>query len=532
MKSLSLQVRSTGRYFVSAAFVASLTAMLAACSGTEFDYPPPQANAAADSVTIRPGSFKIGSETYAADFGTITVPECRSKPGSRLIDIPFLRIHSKSETPSEPVFGFAGGPGMSNMSWDWGKAHLLLSNYDFVLVGYRGVDGSTVLDCPEVAEAFRGDGDILGDQSMKTMAEAWGAAASRLTAEGIDLEGYTMPEVIEDNESVRRALGYTRIDLLSESYGTRAAYLYGLKHRGSIFRSAMIAVNPPGRFVWEPETIDWQLRYYSALWAGDSAASARCANLYATMARVLDNMPRRWLFFPIDAGKVKVVTFALLFHRKTAATVFDAYVHAGEGDASGLALMSLAYDFVVPTMGIWGDLAAKAVSADFDSTRDYCANMDPPWLPLGSPMSKVSWCPLKYGGWPTKLIPEEFRRARPSEVQTLLISGSIDFSTPAENATKGLLPYLKNGRQVILSECGHVNDDWYANPDNTRLILTSFYDTGLPDTSKNTYVPMDFKVGWDFPAIAKAAVSGGAVLILAVLGLAVWVIRKVRRRRA
>jgi pimeloyl-ACP methyl ester carboxylesterase len=501
------------------------------CSDNKRTYPVPPANSQSGSIVTESRLFKIGTETYDADFGTITVPENRSKPASRLIQLPFLRIHSRSQNPAEPIFVLSGGPGQSNMYWDWKGIWYLFPEHDMVAVGYRGVDGSTVLDCPEVAKAFRECSAPLSDETMRTIGRASEAGARRLGAQGIDLDGYTMLEVIEDNESVRKALGYDRMNLLSGSYGTRVAYLYGLKHPESISRSAMIAVNPPGHFVWEPQTIDTQLKDYSQLWSKDSTMSATCPDLYAAMRNVLNAMPHRWLFFPINPGKVKVVTFALLFHRNTAAMVFDTYVAAERGDPSGLALMSLAYDYVMSSMFVWGEMASKAVSADFDSTRDYCRDMDPPALPLGSPMSKVLWGPLSYGRWPTKQLPEEFRKARRSDVQTLLLSGSIDFSTPPEFATRELLPYLPNGKQVILSECGHVNDVVYTHPENTRLLLTSFYNTGVANTSLNTYIPMNFRVSWGFPTIVKVALAAILLILATVIAVAVGLVRRSRRLR-
>ena len=515
------------------ALTIALTILLStfACHKNELSYPAVQAGATAESVVVETRQFDIGPESYKADFGTITVQENRSNPASRLISIPFLRIHSTSTHPAEPIFGLGGGPGQSNMSWDRGKAWTFLPEHDFVLVGYRGIDGSTVLDCPEVTKVFEGDDDPLSEESLKRIGQAWTASAERLRAQGIDLDGYSMLEVIADNESVRRTLGYERMNLLSESYGTRIAYLYGLKHPEHVFRSAMISVNPPGHFVWEPQTIDAQLKHYAALWSGDSSASAKSPDLYASMRTVLHAMPRRWLLFSINPGKVKVVTFALLFHRKTAAMVFDAYVAAERGDPSGLALMSLAYDYVVPSLMTWGDLASKAVSADRDSTRDYRADMDRLPVPLGSPMSTLLWGSLRYGHWPMKQLPEEFRRLRPSNVETLLLSGSVDFSTPPEFATNELLPYLKNGKQVILSEYGHVGDMWYVNTENTRLLLTSFYNTGVANTSKNSYAPMDFSVSWGFPAIAKVALGAIVFVGIGLVAVIVWLIRRISRRR-
>jgi len=502
------------------------------CTDSKHTYPVPAIDAKANSFISEAKPFEIRSEKYEADFGTITVPEKRSKSTSHLINIPFLRIHSRSKNPREPIFCFSGGPGQKNMDWDWNGMGYLLTEHDFVAVGYRGVDGSTVLDCPEVAQAFKGNGDLLVEESMKTMGRAWSASAKRLKSQGIDLDGYTMIECIEDNEVVRSVLGYKRIDLMSGSYGTRVAYLYGLKHPESINRSVMISVNPPGHFVWNPEKIDAQLKRYSTLWSQDSIMSLKSKDLYADMRNVMNNMPRKWLLFSIDPGKVKVVTFCLLFQRKTAAMVFNAYVAAKQGDPSGLVLMSLVYDYVVPSMFTWGDLASKGVSADFDSTRNYFLDMEPSDMPLGSPLSKLLWAPLSYDRWPIQQLPEEFRKARQSDVETLLLSGSIDFSTPAEFATKELLPYLKNGKQVILSEYGHVGDVMYLNSGNTRRMLTSFYRTGVVDTSMNTYEPMDFSVSWGFPQVAKVGLGLIAFVGIALIAVIAWLLRIYRSRKA
>ncbi len=502
------------------------------CSDNKGRFPGPPANAAAENVVCEARPFDIGSEKYDADYGTITVPENRGASTSRLISIPFLRIHSHAKEPAEPIFALAGGPGATNMSWDRGKAWTFLPEHDFVLVGYRGVDGSTVLDCPEVTQALKGDDDPLGEESMKKIGRAWSASAKRLMAQGVDLDGYSILETIEDNESVRRTLGYERINLLSESYGTRVAYLYALKHPERIYRSAMISVNPPGHFVWEPQMIDAQLKRYATLWSRDSTMSLKSPDLYATMRTVLSGLPRSWLFLSINPGKVKVATFGLLFHRKTAAMAFDAYTAAEHGDPSGLALMSLVYDFLVPSMSTWGDLASKAISADFDSARNYRRDMEPPNMPLGSPMSTLLWGSLSYGRWPTHVLQGEFRKPRQSDVETLLLSGSMDFSTPPDFATNELLPYLTNGKQIVLSECGHVKNMWYENIENTRLILTSFYKTGVANTSLNSYIPMEFGVSWGFPRIARTALGIAAFVVLALIALMVRLTKRHRRSQA
>jgi pimeloyl-ACP methyl ester carboxylesterase len=510
----------------------AMLALIVTCGKKENTYPDPEKNARAGGFLIETKPFEIGEEKYKADYGTITVPENRKRSKSRLIHIPFLRIHSGSKKTTEPIFALNGGPGFSNMAWDWGLTSMFLAERDFIAVGFRGVDGSVVLECPEVSEAFKGGSDPIAEESLKGIGKAWTKCADRLKKQGVDLDAYTMIDVIDDNEAVRKALGYNRINLFSVSYGTRIAYLYGLRYPESILRSAMVSVNPPGGFVWEPETIDEQLKYYSNLWNKDTVMSKKSPDLRASIYKVLNNMPRKWLFIKINPGKVKIVTFALLYHRTTAAMVFDTYIAAEYGDASGLAIMSLAYDYMMPSMQVWGDCASKAVSADFDSTRNYNTDMAARKnMPLGSPTSKV-WGSFKYGKWPVKQIPEEYRKEQQSGVETLLLSGNIDFSTPAESATKRLLPYLKNGKQIIFSEYGHVGDVLYVNVEDSRLILKSFYNTGIADISLHTYIPMDFNVKWGFPVIAKAAVGVISFLVIVLVAAIVWFIRRYRKRQA
>ncbi len=144
---------------------------------------------------------------YAAECGTLIVPENRHDETSRLIALPVTRILASSDAPDEPIFHLTGGPGMSNMNYsrvDW-----FHENHDIVLVGYRGVDGTVYLGCPEVTEAMGSGLPLMSREGMAAQSEAYAACSERLTAEGIDLDGYTILEVVDDVEAARQALGYS-----------------------------------------------------------------------------------------------------------------------------------------------------------------------------------------------------------------------------------------------------------------------------------------------------------------------------------
>jgi hypothetical protein len=194
-------------------------------------------------------------------------------------------------------------------------------------------------------------------------------------------------------------------------------------------------------------------------------------------------------------------------------------------------LMSLAYDLMLPNMMTWGEFFAIGCSADFQPGRDYRAELTTPGAILGSPMSLLIWGSAG-GNWPLNPIADKYRLVQPTDVETLLISGSIDFSTPAQFAEQELLPSLHNGQHVVIAEQGHVSDFWGFQPAARQRLLTSFYDTGKADASLYKYLSMDFKPAMRFPTLAKILV---AVSILLVFGLlwAVWAIfRRISRRKA
>lgn len=448
---------------------------------------------------LAPGTVEIYGNTFNTENGFLVVNENPADTLTRKNMLPVLRIRSASKNPGEPIFWLNGGPGQSNMSY----YHLgrLLENHDFVLVGYRGVDGSIVLRSKEIEEAMDGVGsDLLSDTSLHSLSRAVENFSKVLDDRGIDLDHYTILEVISDLEATRKAFEFDKIDLLSMSYGTRVALLYDYLHPDVVFRSVMIGVCPPGRFLWDPKKIDQQLAYYDRLFAADSSrydGRPLSQSIRAALAKV----PPRWSLFKLDPGKIKTITFAMLYHKGSAAVVFDCYRAAEKGDYSGLYMLQRAYDFMMPSMMIWGDLFAKG-STDIEPDVDYISTMRDSTTVMGSPLSLLI-CGSASGHWPVHRLPAELNKIQQSDVQTLLISGSVDFSDPPEYATNELLPALRNGKQVILREMGHVNDIVNLQRSATEHLLLRFYDDGIVDDSKFKYDAMDFEPAINFPLWAK-----------------------------
>jgi hypothetical protein len=68
-----------------------------------------------EHFTLDGEALRSVTKTYDADVGTLAVPERRDDPGSRMIELPIIRIRATGPQPAEPIFWFEGGPGQTNM---------------------------------------------------------------------------------------------------------------------------------------------------------------------------------------------------------------------------------------------------------------------------------------------------------------------------------------------------------------------------------------------------------------------------------
>jgi pimeloyl-ACP methyl ester carboxylesterase len=484
-------------------------------------------------LVLEPCSYDTEKGSYAADCGTLVVPENRSDPQSRLIGVKVTRIRALSDHPREPIFRLEGGPGLTNL--DFARASRYAQNRDVVLVGYRGVDSSVRLECPEVESALKHSTDYLAEKSLTAYGDAFGTCAARLTDEGVDLDGYSLVAQADDLEAARKALGYGRIDLLSESAGTRLAMIYAWRYPESVHRSVMIGVNPPGNYLWNPKAIDEQVGRYSKLCSHDDSCSGRTNDLAALLNET--EIPDRWFFLPIKQGNVKIATFFGLFETTQelpapiyASTTLSSWFSAADDDASGFWFQSLAADLFYPGSFVWGEYAAVG-RTDAQRAKDYFA-ADVSDSNLGYAGSKFAWAGGRLAeAWPVEPDEDEYDRVRTSNVETLLIGGLVDFSTPPQNATKELLPYLPNGHQVVLPGYGHSTSFWEDQPEAGTKLVSTFFDTGEVDDSGYEPQPIDFTPELAQPSLAKGMAGTMVGLALLTMLSLLWMPLRLRKRR-
>jgi pimeloyl-ACP methyl ester carboxylesterase len=450
--------------------------------------------------SFRKSTVKIEDARFDIYKGKIKVRMNRTDIASGHLSLPVHIYKSPSKTPAEPIVYMTGGPGQSNFDFVPPKA--FLTDHDFIIIGYRGVDGSVKLKSKEIAKSMKGiHHKLLSSESLDYICSCMQKYNEDLIKKGIDINNFTIIDVIDDFEEVRNILGYSKINLYSASYGTRVALLYSYRYPNAIKRSVMVGINPPGHFIWLPENTTRIIKKYDSIY--NAQPEAEKISIEESIRVAFAQIPEKWSFFRLDPNKIKAASFALLLSKKSAAMVFDAYKNAAvKKDYSGLYLMQLAYDIIFPKKMIWGDVFCKGFSADFDSTINYRQLLKSDYTSIGAPLSKLYT--LGATCWPIKMLDEEYRKTKMSYTETLMISGNLDNTNPAEIATDELLPLLPNGKQIILKDMSHCGDLIWLQYEAYKHMVLKYFDECLVDTALFNYDPVSFRPKRSFNKMAKA----------------------------
>jgi pimeloyl-ACP methyl ester carboxylesterase len=181
---------------------------------------PLTSNATAIPLTLKHCTI---SGSVQADCGVLHVPEDRTHPDGRTLDLDIVVVRAR-EPDHEPdaVFYIAGGPG--NAATDpgivSGVSYLLRDindRRDLVFLDQRGTNGRHRLTCDFIPdEIFNGPQPQLND---------WVEEKCLAKLDG-DPRFYTTAVAMRDLDDARTALGYEKINLFGISYGVAAEQVY------------------------------------------------------------------------------------------------------------------------------------------------------------------------------------------------------------------------------------------------------------------------------------------------------------------
>ncbi|MEO1659433.1 MAG: alpha/beta fold hydrolase [Pseudomonadota bacterium] len=157
--------------------------------------------------------------------GYVLVPEDRTKPDSRLIQLSVLNIKSTSDNPDRrAVIRLTGGPGGPSLSagrisaYQRAETQAFREAADLIFFDQRGIGYSEGHFCRAVPRNFQFG--VAVEDGIEQSKIAFETCLREARARGIEVDGYTTWQNALDVRDIRIALGYDQWTLFGVSYGT------------------------------------------------------------------------------------------------------------------------------------------------------------------------------------------------------------------------------------------------------------------------------------------------------------------------
>lgn len=414
-----------------------------------------------------------------AEEGFIVVKENRSKADSRDILVNYLRFRSRGETGRDPLFVLPGGPGDLLDRRDFAKKHFPhprvreglyrnTAHRDVIVVNQRG--NYWTLGNNGGFEAPRPTPVPGNDEPREQLTERWKQSLQQtyntLSANGVDLSGYDIVNMVEDIDELRTSLGYDKIVISGLSFGSQWGISYIRVHPENVSRATFSGVEPLDYAYDSPQGL-WSVLERIAASAEKSpiASQLPSGGLIAAVKTILARLEKTPATVEVKdpaTGEPTTVTVraddfrALLLSPWRGKTLRDApamwpkfVTEVYNGDYRYVAARKLQGLF--PFNGNI-NLTLVDHSLGITAKRDAKLKKEPAAALLGDPNSFYrDWAAVN----PTKVVDDNFRNFYPITVPTLLIQGDMDWSTPLDNALD-LGKHLQTGAVVTVRTGTHL----------------------------------------------------------------------------
>lgn len=438
-------------------------------------------------VQFEPYAFRLRDKNeLAVERGRMMVPEDRTDPRSRRIEIGFLRFRSTAARPGNPIVYLAGGPGASGLFTARGPRQpiflALRQVADVIVLDQRGVGLSNHI--PRCTAERRLDPAAGLNEAALTAyyAETLRSCVARWRAAGVAVNGYTTAQSADDIEDLRRALGARQVDLWGISYGTHLGMAMMRQHPRSVGRVAFSSVEGMSQTVKLPAHVDATYARIDAAVGGGLVERMRRvhARLDAAPVALTAGPADARISFRMDSFAARRMAGGLMSDPSGYAQVLGAYaaLDAGQGQAVAEPLYNFFYREPI-TVGM-GELMDVA-SGITDARQALIARQAPASL-LG--LSVNFPMPQLRGLVPGLDLGDAFRREISSNHPVLVFEGDLDVRTPLEEqavATRG----LSRMHRILVRNGGH--NLFEAHPEVTGILIAFF--SGRPVTVRELTLP-------------------------------------------
>lgn len=393
-----------------------------------------------------------------AQCGKLTVYENPATQSGRQIELSIAVLPAVSRTPaSDALFLLAGGPGQAAIETYAplvGALTAIHQKRDIVLFDQRGTGQSAPLTCPL-------DENMPEDPTPEETAAYLAGCVAGLDA---DPSLYTTAQAVEDLEQVRAALGYTQIDLLGVSYGTRLAQAYARAYPAATRALILDGVTP----------LDWSLGPLNPANAQRAldlilercVADPGCQVAFPDLKAELDQLLERLEAAPVEltlpdplTGQPTPLTYdhlklgstlQLMSYSAEHAALMPLLIHDAAMNENYDALAAQ-YLILFGSLGnsLSDGLYLSVICSEDVPIYDKYTVSDDSYLDFAAEEVRRG-CQ----SWPHAAASEDFYLPLTGDVPTLLLSGEADPVTPPSNAAQ-VAESLTNARQIVVQGLGH-----------------------------------------------------------------------------
>ena len=413
--------------------------------------------------------------------GKLSVFENRETRAGRKIDLNVVVLPAfDQQTKTDPLFDLAGGPGAASTDAatfyaTYGKEYR--RRHDVVLVDQRGTGKSNPLSITREKTPQYYLSEMYPVDYVQNLRQTLERRA--------DLTQYTTSIAMDDLDDVRGWLGYDRINLFGQSYGTRAALVYLRQHPDRVHTVTLIGV--ASTYLKMPMYHAEAAARAMDLLLQQCEQDAQChqafpqireewTNLLAQLerapARVEFSAPDKSATVEIQRGVFAEKVRTWMYGRDQASRIPLIIHQAAHGDFAPFLHEAIAPsipDFIADGMYLSVTCAEDVPFIDQEEAERMNAGN-----PFGN--YRVFQQTRACGMWPRARIPDNFRDPVSSNVPVLIFSGNMDPVTPPQRGEEAAR-YLPNSRHVIVPQAGH-GVDGLTDPGCVDRLIREFMATG------------------------------------------------------
>ena len=273
------------------------------------------ADAPAPSADYRRDIIFTYSKLRAVDRGVLTAPAFHGRPGSPLIQMPFIRFRS-ADGGGAPVFLLSGGPGgtyLDNLTdadmEPWFDK--VLERSDLIILEQRGSETSFDSLACQVRADLDPSVPLTSERHAGIVADAMQACRDRYAAKGVPVAAYNVVDMARDVHLLADELGYERFSLFGGKFGSQLALTIMREDPSRVYRAVLHNIEGPDHSMKSSELFDGHMDRVSAAVNGNWQIRLLTGDFRRYLEKTVDRLAKKPIVGEVKAEDGETIKVAV-----------------------------------------------------------------------------------------------------------------------------------------------------------------------------------------------------------------------------